>query len=285
LVKVFVPTENKIQVRRSVDLPLVAQERRHFGRGLTYFGLPSEGLYDILDWKDYLSKIVAVEKGEPQEPARKQALLIANAIRLGLSDRLVLLRGEINRIILDGKDDYGTRLEFPFELCNFDYGGSLLYPDRVRVDALETFVLRQRPFDFLIFITTNVREFDKPELGETLDRVKTEISQLSRPETYPNLDTFCEWVNSEPVQEQVLHVQYLLKNLGEFNRYHVCAYPPVLYEGSNQTRLLHYAFTFRFQKGASTRVVSPQSLIEVLNLPLQVLRDSHLRETERRVRL
>jgi hypothetical protein len=268
-----------------VDLPLVVQERNYLSRGLTYFGLPSEGLYDVLEWRDYLSRIVAVEKGEPHEPARKQALLMANAIRLGLARDLVLLRGEINKIIIEGKDDYGARLEFPFELCNFDYGGSLLYPDRVRVDALETFVLRQRPFDFLIFITTNAREFDHPELDETMERVKAEISQLVRPRPYPELDAYCEWIRSKSIREQVLHVLYLFKNIGEFNRYHVHAYPPVLYEGSKQTQLLHYAFTFRFQRGASTRVVSPQGLRETLNLPLRLLKNGELLNTEHQVRL
>jgi hypothetical protein len=56
----------------------------------------------------------------------------------------------------------------PFELINLDYGGSLLYSDRVRIDALEVLINKQRPLDFLLLITSNIREFDPNEL-ECLD--------------------------------------------------------------------------------------------------------------------
>ncbi len=280
MVRAFIPTENKRLIREVVDRPLVASERAHHGRPLTYFGLPSEGLYDVLDWLEYLGKIVAVEKGETHEPVGKQALLLAKAIESGVSDRLTLLRGELNEIILAGRDGLGTLLPFPFELCNFDYGGSLLYPDRVRVDALEVFVRNQRPCDFLLLATTNTREFDSTELDATLSRVGDELSN-HRSEVGGWFNDFRNWMDSEAeVRKQVVHALYLVKNVGEMNRYHVSATSPVLYEGSKHTQLLHYAFTFRFQKGASTKVVSPQKLLDVLSLPLRQLENKELVETE-----
>lgn len=54
---------NKSYIRKTIDLDIIKtfSEQKFKGEGLYYFGLPSRNIADIRDWKDYISKIDAVE--------------------------------------------------------------------------------------------------------------------------------------------------------------------------------------------------------------------------------
>jgi len=277
LVKTFTNTDNKDFIR-SVDYGFLEQEVEHQGKKLRYFGLPGENLYDAIVWKELLDEIVAVERGSKSDPYSKQNLLVCKALQLGVFNKLTLLRGEINEIILNDKDEIGSRIPYPFELVNLDYGGSILYPDRLRIDALETLVSRQRPLDFILLITSNVREFDRDELLETQRRIHQEILHY-RADIKRESDSYFELINKEePVFRQVLHLHFLVKYLGEVNKYKTTCFPAICYQGSKKTDLIHYIFRFRYQKGGSTRVVSDQSLIEILNQGFKQLIDGKLKD-------
>jgi len=266
LVRLFSPTPAKRFVRNAVDLPAIKQQYSRHEKPLTYFGLPSEGLYDILDWRKYIGKIVAVEKGDSYAPERKQAILLSKAIQLGLHTKLTLLRGELNQIILKGQDVIGQKLEYPFELVNFDYGGALLYPDRSRVKALEKFVSEQRGTDFLFLMTLNAREYDPAETNASQQRISAEICQISSRRAQ-RIENYFQTINAaNSPSRQITHVLYLLKGLGEANHYRISWEPPVLYRGSKNTELIHYRVTFSYEATASTKVVSDQSLVDILGV-------------------
>jgi len=272
LIRAFKSTENKDFVR-AVDCGFIKEEAEHHGKSLRYFGLPSEGLYDIIAWNKFLRELVAVEMGARSDPSSKQSLLISRALQLGYHNKLTLLRGEINEIILNDRDEVGQRVPYPFELVNLDYGGSVLYPDRIRIDALEVLINRQRPTDFLLLITSNVREYDQRELLETQDRIRKEIIQY-RPDLDIQIKDFFMKINGSSDEKtslfrQVVHVHFLIKHVAEQNRYEITCMPALLYEGSKATRLLHYIFRLRYQRSSSTKVVSSQSLIDVLCQSLQ----------------
>ena len=239
--KTFTNTENKNFIR-TIDLGLIEKEFIHHGKKLRYFGLPSEGLYDIKAWKEYILEVYAAEIGSKSDPSSKQSLLIANAIDIGIYDRLTLLRGEINSIIMNGYDEVGTKIKYPFELINLDYGGSILYKDRIRVNALDTLFKNQQKVDFLLFITSNIREFDSEELIKTQERIKKEFSHFSK-KYEKKLDSFFNQINTQKsLFRQIIHVHYLLKNLAEQKKYDITCFPAIKYEGSRQTELIHYIF-------------------------------------------
>jgi hypothetical protein len=264
----FTNTANKDFIR-AVDYAFIKEEFEHHNKKLRYFGLPSEGLYDIMAWNEFLGDFVAVEVGAKSDPSSKQSLLVGRALQLGIHHRLTLLRGEINQILLQDKDEVGTRVPYPFELVNLDYGGSVLYPDRIRIDALEILARRQRPTDFLLLITSNAREYDQNELVEAQNRIHKEITQY-RPDLNVQIKRYFEIINeSESLFRQVLHLHFLIKCLAEHNRYEIACFPAILYEGSRATKLIHYIFRLRHQKAASTRVTSDQSLLDLLRQNLQ----------------
>jgi len=276
LVRLFSPSPSKRVLRKSVDLPAIKREYAYHGKPLTYFGLPSEGFYDVLDWLPYIGQVFAVERGDPYNHERKQATLLSKAIRLGLHERLVLLRGEVNQMIVRGEDDVGQELVYPFELVNFDYGGALLYPDRFRVEALEKFVRDQRGTDFLFLLTLNLREYDSVEITATQERIVSEVSQLS-PRKTKSIEAYLEETNKgDYPTRQIIHVLYLLKGLAEASHYQFSWQPPVIYSGSKGTQLVHYMAAFRFQAKASTKVVSKQSLIDLLNASPRFLKGNRL---------
>jgi hypothetical protein len=279
LAKTFTNTDNKDFIR-SVDYGFLKQEVEHQGKKLRYFGLPGEKLYDVIVWKEFLNEFVAVERGSKSDPCSKQNLLVCKALQLGFFSKLTLLRGEINEIIISDKDEIGKRVPYPFELINLDYGGSILYPDRLRTDALEILVSRQRPIDFLLFITSNIREFDQNELLNTQRRIRQEILQY-RVDIKGKIDSYFELINKrEPIFRQILHLHFLVKYLGEINKYKTTCFPAIYYQGSKKTELIHYIFRFRYQKGDSTRVISDQSLLDILNQGFKKLVDGSLNDIQ-----
>lgn len=166
---------------------------------------------------------------------------------------------------------------YPFELVNFDYGGALLYPDRFRIDALEKFVHEQKPTDFLLLMTLNVREYDPSEINETQQRIRAEVGQLSSGNT-EWIESYFHWINdgSNPLR-QITHVLYLIKGLAEANHYRISWGAPTIYKGSRDTILIHYLVDFSFEPLASTKVVSDQSLIDILKVrPRMILSSKRL---------
>lgn len=259
-----------------MDLGFIKKEYNHHGKKLRYFGLPGESLYDIEAWAEFIGEIYAAEIGSKSDPSSKQSLLIANAINMNVYDKLVLLRGEINEIILKGYDEIGTKIIYPFELINLDYGGSLLYKDRIRVKSLDVLFKNQQKKDFLLLITSNVREFDLEELIKTQDRIKKEFSQFGK-KFINQLNLYFNQINKdESLLRQIIHVHYLIKNLAENNKFDIACYPGIKYEGSKQTILIHYIFRLRYNMQASTKTPSKQTLVEILNQGVQEVSNGKL---------
>jgi len=234
-----------------------------------------------VDWSKYIDTVVAVERGDPYCPERKQSLLLSNAIDLGLIDRLTLLRGEMNRIIMYERDIYNQRLRYPFELVNFDYGGSILYPDRMRVEALEKFIRNQRGANFLLLLTLNTREFDSEEINQTQARILAEIAQVA-PHQAENVERRIKRANASPhpfmqVVRQVMHVLYMVRGFAEANRYRVWWELPLVYRGSRKTILVHYLFDLHHDPKASTKVVSPQGVMDIVRASVRILKGQRIR--------
>lgn len=264
MIKTFENTPNKDFIR-SLDFGFIRDEFEYHKRKLKYFGLPSEGLYDIITWDQFIYSFTAVEFGGKLDGPSKQSLLVSRAIQKGYIAKLTLLRGDINDVIINDRDEVGTMVPYPFDIVNLDYGGSVLYPDRKRVAALEVLFNRQKPEDFILFITSNVREFDPQELINTQERILKEIKHF-RPNLERSIEKYFQLVNSkQSVIRQTIHVQFMIKSLGEQNKYEVKCIPAVLYKGSNETQLIHYIFSLRFQAIASTRVISDQSILNLLS--------------------
>ena len=279
MLKTFISSPNKDIVRK-IDKEFIKDEYEFHRNKLRYFGLPSENLYDILEWLDYLEDFTAVERGHKSNPAAIQNLLICKAMQLGLYVKLTLLRGEIHDIILNDKDDVGQKIPYKFEIINLDYGGSVLHPDRMRIDALDVLISRQKPIDFLMFITTNIIEYDSEEIIKTQKRILFDIISINK-KLETQITNYFDWINEhQSPLRQIIHLHYLIKYMAEQKGYNIICYPAIKYEGSKNTPMLRYIFRFRYVPLASTRVPSQQTLIEILNQKSQELIDQSLKDLE-----
>lgn len=275
MIRIFKDNPNK-QIIREIDKEYIIKEYQHHSKKLRYFGLPSEGFYDILQWNSYINEIVAVERGSKSEPTSRQSLLMCNAFQYGFHNRLLLLRGDINDIILNDKDDNDCKIPYPFELVNLDYGGSILYEDRIRTRAIKKLIQMQKPCDFLLLITSNVREFDEKELLDTQDRIKKDLSLNKKLES--EFTAYINWVNeNKTIHRQIIHLNYLLKYDAEIETYDIECLPPIYYTGDTNSKLIHYISKFRYQKNVSTKVQSVQSFLDLLSLQIYEIKDNKLK--------
>src|SRR5947209_11977854 len=98
----------KILIRESC-LQQVATLKTKANRLLTYLGLPSPWMGDIIVRRPYLGRVLAVEMEERFIPD-----LVDRAYTLGLIYQLSYYVGDIDWILQKGTDQYGRSLESVF---------------------------------------------------------------------------------------------------------------------------------------------------------------------------
>ena len=147
--KKYESTGNKDRVRKE-DKALIEKEFKRKKAQLSYLGMPSGELKDILEWRDYLSRCTAVENDFAQRHT-----LELNAVRLNLSGKIDILFGDIDNILAHGKDKYGNKLKFPYDIVFLDYFGGILYRGFRRVNAIDSLVSKQKGNSFLLFLISH----------------------------------------------------------------------------------------------------------------------------------
>ncbi|MBS3094387.1 hypothetical protein J4474_01855 [Candidatus Pacearchaeota archaeon] len=185
-------TKNKQKVRE-MNLLLIKDFYNESGSKLKYFGLPSEEMQDIYFWKDYLSSIGAVERGTRGQEFIKQHDLVLTSFLLGISDKLELYRGDMDDILIYGKDYFGNKIDYPYQLVNMDYTGGLFYKEdkdkSKRIDSIKSLLRNQAKFrqDFILLITCNFdndfdaeyKNFIEKFILKSEDQKKESLSRLT----------------------------------------------------------------------------------------------------------
>ena len=91
-------TPNKERVRRE-DSILIKKERNRKGRKLSYLGMPSGAMKDLIAWEEDFDRCTAIEVDESQ---RRE--LAFNLMRRNLQRKVDILFGNIDVILLQGQD-------------------------------------------------------------------------------------------------------------------------------------------------------------------------------------
>ena len=138
LPKTYATTNNKERVRKE-DTELIKREFDKKKRKLSYLGMPSGEIRDILAWKDYLERCSAVEID-----AKIRSQLWLNVINSGLNDKVSILFGDIEDILINGKDGFKNQLQFPYDVVFLDCFGSILYRELKRIKAITALIEKQR---------------------------------------------------------------------------------------------------------------------------------------------
>src|SRR5687767_1017379 len=104
-------TVNKAKVRE-LDFALIKRHLKHNKTNLRYFGLPARDLIELRAWDSYFCHYSAVERGKGNEGYLEQHDLVLTAMKYGLADKLVLFRGEMDEILLRGRDEFYNSIQY-----------------------------------------------------------------------------------------------------------------------------------------------------------------------------
>jgi len=241
------------------------------GRKLSYLGMPSGEMRDILAWQDYIKRCTAVEIDDKQ---RRE--LILNALRNNLYDKIKILFGDIERILVKGKDKFNNKLEFPYDIVFLDFFGTILYKELRRVKAINCLIEKQKGHSFLLLLTFNLKEkrYSKHAIKKTLDKIKKDLLSFYVSDdslgthTRHILDLYKSDVTSE-VYKQKLFVPYFIKSTAEKSGFKTHAYPPIFYVGFNNNPMIHFAFKLTSEPTSPTQAISDQSLIDIVNINIK----------------
>src|SRR2546421_6061968 len=261
-------TVNKQKVRE-LNLRLI---KKHFEKRkgqLRYFGLPGEGMRDILLWQEFFSDFYAVERGKPGEEFLIQHNLHLSAFKYGISDKLHLLRGELDDVLLQGYDDYSNAVEYPFDVVTLDYCGGIIYKNSAgqsaRANSIGELIRNQalHNMDFLLFLTCNLDSDDQGEIRKVFLDIQRDLNKLG-----VNADQAIKAYLAHPEKEVQLkvYVPYLIRTLSS-STYRCETFKPVCYLGNRGTHMMNFSFWMEQPSKYAAGRPNRQSLVQLLNLP------------------
>ncbi|MBA7516836.1 hypothetical protein ES705_08885 [subsurface metagenome] len=263
----YASTRNKERVRDE-DTKLIKKEFIRRRQKLSYLGMPSGEMRDILAWRKYINRFTTVEIDDKQ---RRE--LVLNVIRNNLQDRVDILFGDIEEILLKGKDQYNNRLKFPYTIVFLDFFGSILYRGFRRVKAIKALITKQTGNSFLLLLTFNLRErrYCKNVIMGVLKKIQKELCSyyVYDEPTRKKVESIVSWYSSNTTSEvyrQKLFVPYFIKTTAEECNYKVHAYSPIFYRGYNNSPMIHFAFKLLPEFESPTKTISEQTIIDIINL-------------------
>jgi hypothetical protein len=272
----FQTNPNKDFLRREFDKVLVEGWYRSRGHKLRYLGLPSAQMYDVVEWQEFLDRFSTIEREENQ-----QHLMFLKAHVSNFEERLHSLFGEFDDILITGKDRYGHTPDWPYDLVNLDYYGGFIYSNQKRPQAMRRLIQNQGTYErsFMLLVTQHLRDGDaghdqKLKFLEELNRsLKSGIIDAR---LHPEIDNITEWYARPELPDaarQALYLNVFLRDAGEAEHFDVFCRPPVVYEGTGGTWMIHFAVDFTHRRGIAGRVASTQTLIDVINAGLLDVRN------------
>ncbi len=267
-------SNNKQQVR-NLNYNFI---ERHFSKdkgNLIYMGLPSAEMADVLMWRDYINKIYAIEIGREGEEYVRQHNLMLTAAKQRLLDKVKLLRGDVDKIIIDKVDAFGNNLDFPFDLVVLDYCSGIIYAPNcgfkaMRLEALRKLFEYQAEFgkNFMLILSVNL-DHNPAEIIKTLDEIGRMIGDNS---------VINELKNS-PFEEARLKV-YVLYIIASFagSYYNIEFNKPIHYEGNKRTRMMNFSFFFKLNK--NTFAPKTKNIEVIVNKKMLQVKDGNISESE-----
>lgn len=270
LPKKYASTPNKERVRQE-DTELIEKERERKDRPLSYLGMPSGAMKDIIAWQKYFDRCTAVEVDETQ---RRQ--LVLNLMKKNLHKKVEVLFGDIQTLLLKGYDLHRNRLTYPYDVVFLDFFGPLLYKDLKRVEAIDAFLSKQKKYSFLLLLTFNLRErkYSRHAAQSVISDIKKDLLRYyAHDESIKkHVNEILDWYLNEADESfrQKIFVPYFIKAKGELNGFDVHCYTPIFYNGHNKSPMIHFAFKLTSELDSPIKMASKQNVLDIINLKLKV---------------
>ena len=273
-------TQNKQVVR---DLQY-EQIKEHLGRRvghLRYFGLSSPGMKDVLDWQPLFSEFYVVERGEENSEWRDQHELLLTASLAGISRKVVLLRGDIDAIVIEGQDRFGARVNYPFDVVSLDYSGGLFYRNRggdmPRLRAIEHVVTEQAALDreWLFFVSVRL---DRPHDGEvrrTLENIRTELNRYGA-----SADDLVDRLLRHEREEvrYKIYVPYFVNQVAAKCRLRCETAKTIIYCGNRGVAMMNFQFVIQRDERTLAPRFPQERLVQIINSPFREIKEGKVRQ-------
>ena len=274
-------TANK-QVVRDLQCETISKCLEARLGSLTYFGLPSTSLDDVKQWTAFFKHVTAVERGDPEREWERQHELELEAFRCGLFDKLTLLRGDIDQIIMNGRDINGKQATFPFDVVSLDYSGGLLYTDSegrfVRIEAIGALIERQSAAksDYVLLISCNLDSVHQGEIRKTLANIQTSMSRTGQDVD----EVVAQYFKSPHEQARLkLYVPYMVNQFAAKVRYHCATQPTIIYSGNLKTEMMAFRFHLKFDGRTAALREPRERTAQIINTPFVRIDDGVQRQT------
>ena len=274
-------TINKAKVRE-LDFILIQRFFKKRKGDLRYLGLPASTLVELIKWNDWFSHFSAIERGKSGEESIEQHNLMLTAFRFDLSDKLLLLRGEMDDILINGKDHFENYVPYPFDVVSLDYSGGLVYKDQSgrakRTQSISNLLSSQSEHnkDFLLFISTNFDYVDEGEINRVLQDIDRELNKIGVRGS-ATIKSILE--NRQNESRLKVYVPYIIKSLTA--QYFKCEFhKPVFYSGNRSTRMVHFSFSLQRTSNYLAGKPNVSDIVEILNLPAFICTDGNLVQTD-----
>lgn len=298
----YANTPNKATIRRCWDQPILERWYARIGKPLSYFGLPGPEIHDFLDWRHLLGIRTGIESPGHTKKERKQAdetigQLNANIMFNGLSSGFQLLRADVEDVILDAIDSYGTppqmndgqpahKSHFGYDIINLDFDGGIGYRDSngaaKRVAAIKKLFERQEGHSFVLFLTINVRD----TMGDEIENYLRGLQARERgPNWYETIDWYLSRSDGEREYKLKAIIPSFIHAVAEPRVFQCLSRPPIAYIGHKQAHMVHFAFELEAATSngrlINLRGFSPQDDPDLIELPLLRCENGQLRLTEK----
>lgn len=273
-------TNNK-QVVRDLQHQIIKKKLNLRLGKLRYFGLSSDEMKDVQDWKDSLSEVEAVERGETDKPWKKQHSLMLTAFRSGMFAQVMILRGDIDSIILKGKDNFGRHPTYPFDVVSLDYSGGLLYRDshgrQHRLEAIRKLIERQASYkvDYLLYISSNLDCSEDAEIARTLANIKTELRRYG-----VNAEkVISAYLNHTDAEVRLkIYVPYFINQVAASANYSCDTEKVIFYRGNLNTRMMNFRFYLKHDPRTTAPRFPKERLVQIINSPMLQIRNASPKE-------
>lgn len=274
-------TNNKDRVRQ-LQRDTIERFLPSVNAQLRYFGLPSSALADAVAWQNMFSEFIAVERGEEGKEWELQHDLELQAFRSGISERVTQLRGDIDLIISRGKDSYGNKVIFPFDVVSLDYSGGLFYRDRkgnkTRLQAISRVIESQAKAkkSFVLMISSNLDAIDQAEVRGALANMQTQLIRYGT-KAEEVLGAYLRDARDEVRLK--LYVPYFVNQEAASHHYYCETQNVIVYDGNKKVRMMAFRFFLTFDEGTQALRSPKERLSQIINKPFLEIVEGQEHET------
>lgn len=268
-------TKNK-QVVRDLQSQTIQKYLKNRLGALRYFGLPSDEMKDIIDWRSFFSEFVSVERGIEPNAWERQHILMLSAFKKDVLSKVTLLRGDIDRIILNGKDVHGNVPYYPFDVVTLDYSGGLLYRDhkgkQYRLDAIRELIRQQAQhnINYLLFISSNLDHCKDAEVQVTIRNLKTELLRYGTNAK----EVIDAYMNHQCDEARLkIYISYFVNQVAAGDNYNCETGHAVFYLGNQDTRMMNFRFWLKHDPHTTAPRYPRERLAQMINNPMVEIKD------------